>query len=57
MPMYAEVKRAVQDMSVDKYAIGEQNKELAKARHHRDMNWGLHSYPATNSISHLSGTS
>ena len=29
MPLCAEVKRAVQDMSVAKYIIGEQNKDIA----------------------------
>ncbi len=38
MPLCAEVKRAVQDMSVVVYSIGEQNKEIAKVRQHRDMN-------------------
>ena len=38
MPVCAEVKRAVQDMSVVVYSIGEQNKEIAKVRQHRDMN-------------------
>ncbi len=32
-----EVKRAVQDVSVAKYTTGEQNKEMAKVRQHRDM--------------------
>ena len=37
MPLCAEVKRAVQDMSAVKYTTGEQNKEMAKVRQHHDM--------------------
>ncbi len=51
----AEVKRAVHDMSVAKYSIGEQNKEMTKARQHRDMK-DTHTLLLFLSA-HLSGTS
>ncbi len=55
MPMWAEVKRAVQDMSVAKYTTSELNKEMAKARQHCDMKY-THTLTLTLSA-HLTGTS
>ena len=37
MPVCAEVKRAMQELSGAKYSTGEQNKQTSKARQHRDM--------------------
>ena len=39
MPLCAEVTRSVQDVSVAKYSIGEQNKDMTKVRQHRDMKY------------------
>ena len=39
MLLCGEAKRAVKDMSVAKYTTGEQNKDIAKARQHRDMKY------------------
>ena len=39
MPLCAELTRSVQDVSVAKYTIGEQNKEITKVRQDCDMKY------------------